>query len=307
MSNKQTTRQFGKAQGQDSPKSTVKVAPVDKGKESYSLFESATREKKAVDAEAESTKFREEIKSMISNMDQKISTRLQALDEKVSNIFRDVKEEIAGLRNEVSENTANTTRIASQVNEIEKGLEFQSQTVQDIERKQEENLSKIRSEIDEKVQQLNQKLSMLEKQDRKYNLLFYGIPEERGENIFQKMRHLFESDLGIDSSTVENMYFSHGHRMPTEVSDGPKPIILRFASFGDRDLVLSLSYKLAGSKRRILADLPVFMKKERGRLAKVAYNIRQSEKMQTRIRDKGLAVFLEVRKNKEDQWVRRDV
>lgn len=51
----------------------------------------------------------------------------------------------------------------------------------------------------------------------------------------------------------------------------------------------------------------MFMKKERGRLAKVAYNIRQSEQMQTRIRDKGLAVFLEVRKNKDDQWVRRDV
>ena len=64
------------------------------------MFESA-REKKAVDAEAESSKFREEIKSMIANMDKKISTRLQALVEKVSNIFRDVKEEIAGLRNEV--------------------------------------------------------------------------------------------------------------------------------------------------------------------------------------------------------------
>ena len=73
---------------------------MDKGKETYSVFESA-REKKAVDAEAESSKFREEIKSMIANMDKKTSTRLQALDEKASNIFRDVKEEIADLKNEV--------------------------------------------------------------------------------------------------------------------------------------------------------------------------------------------------------------
>ena len=92
MSNKQMTRQ-----GQDNPKCTVKVAPVDNGKKKNSLFESA-REKKAVDAEDESRKFRKEIKSMTSNMDQNISTRLQALDEKVSNTFRDVKEEIAGLK-----------------------------------------------------------------------------------------------------------------------------------------------------------------------------------------------------------------
>lgn len=95
--------------------------------------------------------------------------------------------------------------------------------------------------------------------------------------------------------------------MPTEAAEGPKPIILRFASFGDRDLVLSLAYKLAGSKRRILADIPVFMKKERGRLAKEAYNIRHNEEMQTRIRDRGLTVFLEVRKKTEDPWVKRDV
>ena len=86
--------------GQDSPKGTVKVAPVDKGKKRYGLFESV-RKKEAVDAEAESRKFREEIKSMISNMDQNISTRLQALDEKVSNTLRDVKEEIGGLRNDM--------------------------------------------------------------------------------------------------------------------------------------------------------------------------------------------------------------
>ena len=109
---------------------------MDNGKKN-SLFESA-REKKAVDAEDESRKFRKEIKLMTSNMDQNV---------------RDVKEEIAGLKNYVSENTANTTSKASQIDLIEKEME----TVQGIERKQEETLSKIRSEINETVLQLNQK------------------------------------------------------------------------------------------------------------------------------------------------------
>ena len=50
---------------------------------------------------------------------------------------------------------------------------------------------------------------------------------------------------------------------------------------------------------------PVQMKNERGRLAKVAYKIRKEEKMQTRIKDKGLEVYLEVRKDENDLWAKR--
>ena len=86
-----------------------------------------------------------------------------------------------------------------------------------------------------------------EKHDRKYNLLFYGFPEERSEHIFDKFRKVFVNDLGIDPYTVDNMYFVHGHRLPTENEEGPKPAMLRFAHYGDRDIVLSNAYKLAGT------------------------------------------------------------
>lgn len=144
-----------------------------------------------------------------------------------------------------------------------------------------------------------------EKQDRKYNLLFYGIPEEQDENLDDKLKTLFLDDLGLDYDRVNNMYFVHSHRMPSK-SPGPKPVILRFCQYQDRDLVLSKSYKLAGSKRRIISDLPVIMKAERARLAKIAYKIRKDEKLKTRIKDKGLDVYLEVRKDDKDQWIRRD-
>lgn len=71
-------------------------------------------------------------------------------------------------------------------------------------------------------------------------------------------------------------------------------------------MVLSQAHNLRGSKRRIVSDLPVVMKKERNRLAQVAFKIRQKEKIQTRIKDRGLNVFLQVRKDKDDLWVRRD-
>ena len=147
----------------------------------------------------------------------------------------------------------------------------------------------------------------MEKHDRKYNLLFYGFKEERNENIFANMRQVFVHDLGIDPYTVDSMYFVHGHRLPSENAEGPKPIIIRFSHFGDRELVLSMAYKLAGTRRRILSDLPVSMKKERRRIAKEAYYIRKNEKLKTRIKEKGLDVYLEVRKEDEDDWEKRKV
>ena len=37
---------------------------------------------------------------------------------------------------------------------------------------------------------------------------------------------LFVDDLELDFSRVNNMYFAHGHRIPSEIPS-PKPIILR--------------------------------------------------------------------------------
>ena len=46
-------------------------------------------------------------------------------------------------------------------------------------REQEDNLTRLQREVDVKIKELNEKLLLLEKHGRKYNLLFYGIPEER--------------------------------------------------------------------------------------------------------------------------------
>ena len=162
--------------------------------------------------------------------------------------------------------------------EIEKGLEFQSEIISKHKREQEDNLTKMQNEMDLKIKELNEKLLLLEKHDRKYNLLFYGIPEERGEDLFEKMRQLFLDVLDISASRVDGMFFMNGHRLPSEPASGPRPVLIKFCSFEDREIVLSKAYR-----RRILTDLPVVMKRERGRLAKQAYKIRQDEKLQTRI------------------------
>ena len=115
----------------------------------------------------------------------------------------------------------------------------------------------------------------MEKHDRKYNLLVHGIREESDENIFDKMRSLFITDLEISANRVNDMYFAYGHRLPSKKKGVPRSIIIRFTSYGDKELVLANAYKLGGTYRRIISDLPCKMKETRGLLATEAYKIKK--------------------------------
>ena len=245
------------------------------------------------------------IKGMLKKMDAKLESSFKELENKFTGLFDRLQGEMKGLREEVAEARTKFAELETKVNGMEDTVELNSGLCQERDEEQTASLKAVKAELETKMKELEDKLLLQEKQDRKYNLLFYGIPEEQGENIDDRLKALFLDDLGLDYDRVNNMYFVHSHRMPSK-SPGPKPIILRFCQYQDRDLVLSNSYKLAGSKRRIISDLPIIMKAERARLAKIAYKIRKDEKLKTRIKDKGLDVYLEVRKDDKDQWTRRD-
>ena len=235
-----------------------------------------------------------------------MASRFSSIDSKFTGIFESLKGEVAQLRTEVTESKEETAGISAKVSEIERSLEFQAEELRCIKVSQTEGIEKAKSDLNQKISELNSKLLLLEKHDRKYNLLFYGIQEEPGEDVIEKLKTMFINDLEIDEDKVESMYFAHGHRLPSR-GQGPKPIILRFISYEDRELVLSNARKLVGSRRRILVDLPEPMKIERNRLAKRAYDFRKKDQLQTRIRDKGLEVYIETRKLSTDSWVKRVV
>ena len=127
--------------------------------------------------------------------------------------------------------------------------------IKDTEQKQIKKLEEAEKRVDDKIKELDNKLLLLEKQDRKYNLLFYGIPEEANERLYDKMRHFFATELGIEKEAAQNIHFVNGHRYPTK-NKGPNPVIIRFSSWDDRELVLSHAKNLLNTGKRILTDLP---------------------------------------------------
>lgn len=315
----------------------IKDKKVNDSNDSKDNREKASKsEEPKVDVAAEFKKFREDMGKMfkesedkmsniikesenrmsdkLNSIENKFSVKMEGLREEMKTEINDIKEEIEHRKSVVNEevNTMKET-----VFEMEKSVQDNSDRMFEIEKNQKKMekdqdtkiktaLDATKAELDEKIEKLDVKLKLLEKQDRKYNLLFYGFPEEGGENVYDVIRQSLITELKLDEERVNNMYFAAGHRVPSKAA-GPKPIIIRCTSLEDRELILSESKNYGGLKKRVVVDWPQEMKEERGRLSKLAYEIRKSEGKQTRIKDKGLEVFLEVRNNKTEKWAKRVV
>ena len=237
-------------------------------------------------------KFQNEMRSLFQKLDDSIDEKINKLDDKFSNRFEELKTEIGTLKADIEVNTVDIGAINETLAEQEKAIEFNNNQIIEPDEKRRKDIKKLEKSVDDKIKLLDQKLMLLEKHDRKYNLLIYGINEDAGEKLYDKMRRFFVNDLGIEEERAQRIHFVNGHRYPTK-SSGPNPIILRFSCWDDRELVLSQAKNLLNTRKRILTDLPVPMKLERDGLAKAAFKIRKENGLQTRIRDKGRWVGLQ--------------
>lgn len=253
------------------------------------------------------TSFKD-LSKKVSNIEVNIDKKLKAIDDKFSGFYSELKDDMSNIKTEVEEATSDVENLKSQVEGIERSIDFHSSKVESVERNLDSKRENLKEDLEEKIKQLDRKLLMLEKHERKYNLIFYGVGEDENERLYDKIRNVLKENFKVNEERVEKIHFANGHRLPADPNfNGPKPIIMRFSAYEDRELVMSHAYKLAGTGIKVLTDLPVTMKKERGRLAKQAYDIRQKEKLKTRIREKGLTLVLEVRRDGSDRWKERKV
>lgn len=247
-------------------------------------------------------KFTRDMREMFKEYDEKMSVRITKLEEKFTGMFDELKRDINSIRVDVYDTKNDVTALKSKVQGIEENISFQNERLEKKHEEYEDLIEKHKSELRE----MNEKFLMQEKHDRRYNLLFYGFLEKENEDLKTTMKDFFKK-LEISEEKIKAMTFANYHRLPAE--KGPKPIIVKFVTMEDRELVMSKAFHpvLREEKKRILSDLPVVMKRERGRLAKAAFKIRSEEKLKTRIVDKGLQVYLEVRKDTNQKWKRRDI
>ena len=248
-----------------------------------------------------------ELKSLFSNLSLQLNTKLDHALIELSTIKRDLldtKQKVADL-----ETSASFT--ADKISHIEK-----------------EELPKIQDKLQKATEELEDKLLILEIHNRKQNLLFYGIPHTRDEDVMSTSRDIISRFLNVTSEEAAEIPIVNAHRLPTsrqgnhqqpgQREAAPDPIIIRFGSMTDRDRLL---HAYEGELRRprargfgqqatpepadrdptlrrvsIRTDLPAKLKRERSRLAGVAYQLRREQNLSTRIKVNGAKVLLQTRK-----------
>ncbi|CAC5420578.1 unnamed protein product [Mytilus coruscus] len=187
--------------------------------------------------------------------------------------------------------------------ELQRGVEAMELNVQSLEV---EKLESMRQSFETKLTNLQEQQLLLEKHDRKYNFLVYGMPEKSDENIWAVLDNLMINYLKIDKPKVDSFPLANAHRILARQNIGerkrPNPIIIRFMHYADKQFFLSHGPNLAGKSIRMVDDLPPCMKEARNELTKIGYKIRSEEKLKTRIRHSGVTVILETRNSSRDQW-----
>ncbi len=231
-----------------------------------------------------------ELKTILIRMETTMNERLAELTERVEKLSTTVDNnvsKIAELEDVSGDHDAN----------IKDLIESATSTSEDLRKVKEIAVPAIRYSVKELREDINKQLLEREIHDRKYNLLFYGVPQEDGENVHDKIRDVFETDFNMPRKQAQEIFFSNVHRLPRRNrTDGPDPLIVRFGAMGARNYVLDLqsSRGFVQGRKPVVAytDLPAVMKRERGKLVVEARKLRREGKI-TRIRVVDTKVIME--------------
>ncbi len=83
-------------------------------------------------------------------------------------------------------------------------------------------------------------ISSLVERSMRENAIVTGVPEKREENV--DLKQIFKNTLKIN----ENIKIDRAHRIgPHTTNDHPRPIVVKFHDYNDREHVLKTTHKLA--------------------------------------------------------------
>ncbi len=129
-----------------------------------------------------------------------------------------------------------------------------------------------------KTKELNDMLLNLEAYGRRDNLIFDGIPEVKDESCFNLVKEVMVNQMNIPNAAY--FRFDRCHRLHTlaHKPNSPKPIIVKFNWYQDRDFIWSKRFDLKGSNIFLREDFPGIIDSRRRALAPVLNAARRQDR-----------------------------
>lgn len=145
-------------------------------------------------------------------------------------------------------------------------LEFAHNSIKEITKRvetEETTLSKLTKDVNAMSETVTFKCECaikLESHSRRNNLIFYNITEEENESTTMTEDTLYifmEEKLKMEEEKASNICIERAHRLGKRKDDNkPCPIIAKFTFHEDKEHILFIAYKLAGTGLGISQDFP---------------------------------------------------
>ena len=186
--------------------------------------------------------------NVVDDVGSKFSKILERLD-KLDSIESNIKE----VRDSVQKLEATVTKLKSDVAELDKGVKYIDA-----------GLVEFKAKTNEDIASLHKNLLYQEAYSRRENLKFLNIPEQMvnaGESNHavredtKEVIYSFMKDK-LQISDAREIEFQRLHRNGKEAGKKPRPILVRFLRFTDRERVLKHARNLKDTPYAIHEDLP---------------------------------------------------
>ena len=198
----------------------------------------------------------------------------------LADVYRSVKESSSEVCGKLETLTSEIALIKTKLEHVEASVTMNSDKIANLEQRK---IPDIEGKMAHEIEQLKNKLIEMEIYNRRSNLLFYGIPESRDENVFALLRDIF-IHLGISAEDAANIALVNAHRLPR------REVESRHASNDQPH---------SSPPKAIIAK---FVYSRRSQLAKSAYKMRKERGLSTKISVVGTNVILKWKEKNAREW-----
>ena len=188
-----------------------------------------------------------------------------------SSASEDIEEQIAitGLLERISLIEQQATEREARITSLETQLANANSVIQELKKKtndlqnsieftqkdQEEAFDRL-AECEQQQANQDDELIRQEIYSRRWNMIFYKVPETCDEDCAGLVRKVITNDLKIKREEVNQFQFCGVHRLGKQSRGRPRPILARFTCRSDRDKVWKMRRNLKDSNISIGEDLP---------------------------------------------------
>ena len=192
-----------------------------------------------------------------------ILQRLDNMDKKLGQIS-EIQTSMSKITVKVNDIEDKVGQLESKVRQIESSRDFDTGSMDQINAKQKEidslmkRMQKLADDQTEKDASYKSQILDMQCRSMRDNLMFYRIPEERGEtddSCVEKVLGLIEDVLGIENAR-DTIKLHRAHRIGKFNASKIRPIVAKFAFFPDREKVRTSAGKLKGTEYGISQQFP---------------------------------------------------